>query len=180
MHFTAGTSPPAPPWWGEGGEPPRKVQDDVCAAAHLGTGGDQEKRISGLRRGSERDCDKFPKHIYHSIVCVGALVAHRDNGGPWMIDALGAPHACERPEKALIASFVDRIAELSPPAARNGSKREPPLRPRGCGPSLCGRGKGNTPGGQRQAMISSVVRLRRADLDTSIGSSGEYCEETRG
>jgi hypothetical protein len=26
--------------------------------------------------------DKFPKHIYHSIVCIGALVAHRDNGGP--------------------------------------------------------------------------------------------------
>ena len=21
--------------------------------------------------------DKFPKHIYHSIVCIGALVAHR-------------------------------------------------------------------------------------------------------
>ena len=23
--------------------------------------------------------DKFPKHIYHSIVCIGALVAHREN-----------------------------------------------------------------------------------------------------
>ena len=23
--------------------------------------------------------DKFPKHIYHSIICIGALVAHRDN-----------------------------------------------------------------------------------------------------
>jgi predicted PolB exonuclease-like 3'-5' exonuclease len=22
--------------------------------------------------------DKFPKHIYHSIVCIGALVAHRE------------------------------------------------------------------------------------------------------
>lgn len=21
--------------------------------------------------------DKFPKHIYHSIVCIGALIAHR-------------------------------------------------------------------------------------------------------
>src|SRR5205807_7808018 len=58
--------------------------------------------------------DKFPKHIYHSIVCVGALVAHRDGGGPWIIDALGAPHVGDRPEKALISSFVDRIAELSP------------------------------------------------------------------
>jgi hypothetical protein len=22
--------------------------------------------------------DKFPKHIYHSIICIGALVAHRE------------------------------------------------------------------------------------------------------
>jgi hypothetical protein len=26
--------------------------------------------------------DKFPKHIYHSIVCIGALIAHREPGGP--------------------------------------------------------------------------------------------------
>jgi hypothetical protein len=24
--------------------------------------------------------EKFPKHIYHSIVCIGALVAHRKDG----------------------------------------------------------------------------------------------------
>jgi hypothetical protein len=35
--------------------------------------------------------DKFPKHIYHSIVCIGALVAHREQGA-WIVDALGAPH----------------------------------------------------------------------------------------
>src|SRR6266705_2443099 len=23
--------------------------------------------------------DKCPKHIYHSIICIGALIAHRDN-----------------------------------------------------------------------------------------------------
>jgi predicted PolB exonuclease-like 3'-5' exonuclease len=57
--------------------------------------------------------DKFPKHIYHSIVCIGALVAHREHGA-WMVDALGAPHVGERTEKHLIAAFVDRIAELSP------------------------------------------------------------------
>ena len=29
--------------------------------------------------------EKFPKHIYHSIVCIGALVAHCDNGAwSWM------------------------------------------------------------------------------------------------
>jgi 3'-5' exonuclease len=32
----------------------------------------------------------------------------------WAINAIGAPHIGERPEKELIASFVDRIAELTP------------------------------------------------------------------
>lgn len=57
--------------------------------------------------------DKFPKHIYHSIVCIGALVAHRGQGG-WVVDALGAPHIGERTEKQLISGFADKIGELSP------------------------------------------------------------------
>ena len=57
--------------------------------------------------------NKFPKHIYHSIVCIGALVAHKERDH-WAVDAIGAPHVGERPEKELIASFVDRIAELTP------------------------------------------------------------------
>jgi 3'-5' exonuclease len=57
--------------------------------------------------------DKFLKHIYHSIICIGALVAHRDEGR-WLVDALGAPHVGERSEKELIAAFVDKIAELTP------------------------------------------------------------------
>jgi len=57
--------------------------------------------------------DKFPKHIYHSIICIGALIAHRDNEH-WIVDALGAPHIGERSEKELITAFVSRIAELSP------------------------------------------------------------------
>jgi predicted PolB exonuclease-like 3'-5' exonuclease len=57
--------------------------------------------------------DKFPKHLYHSIACIGALIAHRDNDC-WAVDALGAPHIGERSEKELITSFVDKIAELNP------------------------------------------------------------------
>ena len=57
--------------------------------------------------------DEFPKHIYHSIACIGALIAHRNNDH-WVVDALGAPHIGERAEKELITSFVDRIAELRP------------------------------------------------------------------
>ena len=44
--------------------------------------------------------NKFPKHIYHSIVCIGALVAHRERDH-WAVDALGAPHVGERTEKQL-------------------------------------------------------------------------------
>ena len=57
--------------------------------------------------------DKFPKHIYHSIVCIGALVAHREDGH-WAIDALGVPHVGERSERQLISAFVGKIAELNP------------------------------------------------------------------
>ena len=90
--------------------------------------------------------DKFPKHIYHSIVCIGALVAHRDGGGHWIVDALGAPHVGERPEKELIAAFVDRIAALSPQLITfNGSSFDlPVLRYRAmvhgvAAPGLCAR-----------------------------------------
>ena len=57
--------------------------------------------------------DKFPKHIYHSIVCIGALVAHREDDR-WTVDAIGAPHVGERTEKALIQTFVAMIAQLTP------------------------------------------------------------------
>jgi 3'-5' exonuclease len=57
--------------------------------------------------------DKFPKHIYHSIVCIGALAAHREDDH-WAVDALGAPHVGERTEKELITAFVGKIAELNP------------------------------------------------------------------
>ncbi len=57
--------------------------------------------------------DKFPKQIYHSIVCIGAVVA-RSDGDHWTVGALGAPHVGERSEKQLIADFVARIAELRP------------------------------------------------------------------
>jgi predicted PolB exonuclease-like 3'-5' exonuclease len=46
----------------------------------------------------------------------------------WEVSALGAPHVGERPEKALIASFVDRIAELYPQVVTfNGSSFDLPV-----------------------------------------------------
>jgi predicted PolB exonuclease-like 3'-5' exonuclease len=76
----------------------------AAATGHDGRGDDEARAAMG---------DKFPKHIYHSIICIGALVAHREDDH-WTVTALGAPHVGDRPEKALISSFVDRIAELSP------------------------------------------------------------------
>ena len=77
----------------------------ATANGHLGKSDDEVRAELG---------DKFPKHIYHSIICIGALVAHREDGGHWSVDALGAPHVGERSEKELIASFVEKIAALSP------------------------------------------------------------------
>ena len=57
--------------------------------------------------------DKFPKLIFHSIVCIGALVAQRQEEH-WSVVAVGAPHIGERLEKEIISAFVKRIAELAP------------------------------------------------------------------
>jgi 3'-5' exonuclease len=48
--------------------------------------------------------DKFPKHIYHSIVCIGALIAHREPDY-WAVDAVGAPHVAGQPAYFLVVIF---------------------------------------------------------------------------
>jgi 3'-5' exonuclease len=70
-------------------------------------------QLPSLARIREAIGDKFPKHIYHSIVCIGALIAHWEPDH-WAVDAVGAPHVGERTEKQLITAFCDKIAELSP------------------------------------------------------------------
>ena len=71
--------------------------------------------------------DKFPKHIFHRIACIGALIASRLPEG-WQVDAIGAPHIGERSEKDLIQSFVDKIAELRPRLITfNGSRFDLPV-----------------------------------------------------
>ena len=91
----------------------------AAANGHVGKTDDEVRAELG---------DKFPKHIYHSIICIGALVAHREDSGHWIVDALGAPHVGERPEKELIASFVEKIAALSPQLVTfNGSSFDLPV-----------------------------------------------------
>jgi len=71
--------------------------------------------------------DKFPKHVYHSIICIGALVAS-DRGSHWGVEALGAPHVGDRTEKELISAFVNKIDELKPQLVTfNGSGFDLPV-----------------------------------------------------
>jgi 3'-5' exonuclease len=55
--------------------------------------------------------DKFPKHICHSIVCIGALIAHREPDH-WAVDAVRAPHVGERTEKQLITAFTGKLLQF--------------------------------------------------------------------
>jgi len=55
----------------------------------------------------------FPKLIYHSIACIGALVANRTPNG-YEVQVVGAPQVGQRTERELIESFVDKIGQLSP------------------------------------------------------------------
>ena len=90
------------------------------AAAH----GHDDKTDDEIR---EALGEKFPKHIFHSIVCIGALIAHQE-GDHWVVDALGAPHVGERSERELIAAFVNKIAELKPQLVTfNGSSFDLPV-----------------------------------------------------
>ena len=57
--------------------------------------------------------DKFPKLIYHSIACIGALVAQRQEEH-WAVCAIAAPNIGERSEREIISAFVNRIAHLAP------------------------------------------------------------------
>jgi predicted PolB exonuclease-like 3'-5' exonuclease len=71
--------------------------------------------------------DKFPKHIYHSIICIGALLARRDNGH-WEVTRVGTRHIGERTEKEIIAGFVNWIAEAKPQLVTfNGSGFDLPV-----------------------------------------------------
>jgi predicted PolB exonuclease-like 3'-5' exonuclease len=87
------------------------------------------KKLDGKTEDEIREAigAKFPKHIYHSIVCIGALVAS-DKGSHWALEALGAPHVGDRTEKELISAFVAKIDTLKPQLVTfNGSGFDLPV-----------------------------------------------------
>ena len=114
--------------------------------------------------------NKFPKHIYHTIVCIGALVAHRESDH-WAVDALGAHHVGERTEKQLISAFCDKIAELKPQLVTfNGSSFDlPVLRYRAMVNGISAPGLASRPYFNRY----SEDALDLCDVLASFGSQGK-------
>lgn len=69
----------------------------------------------------------FPKLPLQKIICIGALIAHREDDR-WVVDALGAPHIGQRSETQLIQSFTEKIADLRPRLVTfNGSSFDLPV-----------------------------------------------------
>jgi 3'-5' exonuclease len=129
--------------------------------------------------------DKFPKHIYHSIACIGALIAHRANDH-WAVDAIGAPHIGDRTEKELIEAFVAKIAELKPQLVTfNGNTFDlPVLRYRGMTHGVAAPGLAARPYFNRfaddavdlcdvLASFSSQARASLHEICKVIGLSGK-------
>jgi 3'-5' exonuclease len=89
-------------------------------------------RANGLVNHSEEDIrkamgGKFPKPPYHSIVCIGAVIAQQVDGA-WEVRSIDAPHVGQKSEKEIIKDFLDKIEELQPQLVTyNGSSFDFPV-----------------------------------------------------
>ena len=102
------------------------------------------------KKSGPRWATTFPKLIYHSIVCIGALVASRTANG-YEVQVVGAPHIGQRTEKELIESFVNKIGQLSPQIVTfNGGSFRP------AGPSLPGDGPRGLRAGHAQPGLLTI------------------------
>src|ERR1700730_268801 len=59
----------------------------------------------------------IPSYPLHQIVCIGAIVASRQQLG-WRIDVMGVSHIAERSEAELIRTFIEKIGDLRPHLVR--------------------------------------------------------------
>lgn len=130
-------------------------------------------RATGLVGKSEAEIREalgtsFPKPAYHSIVCIGAVVAERVDG-VWNVRAVGAPHVGQRSERDLIRTFLARINELQPKLVTyNGSSFDlPVIRYRAMVHQLSAPGLSNRPYFNRYTEDA----LDLCDVLSSFGSS---------
>jgi 3'-5' exonuclease len=84
------------------------VPDIQAYAATAGLSGHPEQTVR------EQMGDKFPRQIFHRIVCLGSLLAGRGNDGIWRATELDTPYLGELSEREMIQDFIDRIAALRP------------------------------------------------------------------
>lgn len=89
-------------------------------------------RVHGLTGKSDVEIreamgSKFPKPPYHSIVCMGMVVAERVNG-VWLVRSVNSPHVGERCEREIISDFLELIEDLEPQLVTyNGSGFDLPV-----------------------------------------------------
>lgn len=70
---------------------------------------------------------KFPKHIYHSIVCIGVVIAEYEDTH-WKVRSVAAPHVGTQTESEIIGGFLDQIAKYKPQLVTyNGSGFDLPV-----------------------------------------------------
>jgi predicted PolB exonuclease-like 3'-5' exonuclease len=75
------------------------------------------RRLLGERyaRPGEAPDDAFVKIPLQRIVCIGAIYAEQTEGGPWTVVRSGVGHIGLRPERELVARFVDSLNDSPPP-----------------------------------------------------------------
>ena len=113
--------------------------------------------------------EKFPKHIFHSIICIGALIAHRDNdqGEDVAIAKIGkeARGFLEGGGRKGGSQEKKREGGLGAPQ-RTGQRREG-------GEELCGGGRVLGATGKKKGKTHLVgVRAGRAERGTWPGGGG--------
>ena len=82
-----------------------------------GVADEEIRRMLGERyaKPGEDPSNAFVKAPLQRIVCIGAIYAERTDQGPWMVSRSGVGHIGTRPERELVARFVDSLNETPAP-----------------------------------------------------------------
>lgn len=75
-------------------------------------------RVNNLRDKTDDEItaamgSKFPKPIYHSIICIGMIVAQFKDDH-WTLDTVSAQHVGNQTERELLTHFIDHVETHQP------------------------------------------------------------------